>query len=53
MEDKEFEKVTVQEGQVEAGIEYNEVTEDDTIQDTFNNDGIDELVAEGAEIVNV
>ncbi len=49
---KEFENVIIPEGQVEAGIEYNEVTTDDTVQDTFNTDDISELIGEGAEIVN-
>ena len=51
-EEKIYEKVEVLEGQVETGIEYNEVTNDDSIQDLVNTDGIDELVGEGAEIIN-
>ena len=51
-ENKEFEKVEVLEDQVETGIEYDEVTNDDTVQDNFNTDSIEELVGEGAEIVN-
>lgn len=50
MKEKEFEKVIVEEGQVEEGIEYNEVTTDDTQQDNFNTDSIEELLGEGAEI---
>ncbi len=48
----QFEEVIVKEGQVEEGIEYNPVTSDDTVQDNFNTDDIEELVGEGAEIVN-
>ena len=51
-EEKIYEKVEVLEGQVETGIEYNEVTNDDSVQDLVNTDGIDELVGEGAEIIN-
>jgi hypothetical protein len=51
-ENKEFEIVEILEDQVETGIEYNEVTNDDTVQDTFNVDGFEELISEGAEIVN-
>ena len=48
----QFEEVIVEEGQVEEGIEFNPVTSDNTVQDNFNTDGIEELVGEGAEIVN-
>ena len=51
-EEKIYEKVEVLEGQVETGIEYNEVTNDDSVQDLVNTDGINELVGEGAEIIN-
>lgn len=53
VENKEFDLYEVQEGQVEEGVEYNEVTTDDTIQDTFNEDSIEDLVDEEVLIENV
>lgn len=53
VENKEFDLYEVQEGQVEEGIEYNEVTTDDTIQDTFNEDSVEDLIDEEVLIENV
>lgn len=50
---KEFDLYEVQGGQIEEGIEYNEVTTDDTVQDTFNEDSIEDLIDEGVLIENV
>lgn len=50
--EKIFEAYEVLEGQVEAGVEYNPVTTDDTIQDTFNEDSFEDMNEEGVVIEN-
>ena len=49
---KTFETYEVQEGQVETGIEYNPVTTDDTLQDSFNEDSFEDMNEEGVVIEN-
>jgi len=49
---KTFETYEVQEGQVEAGIEYNPVTTDDTLQNSFNEDSFEDMNEEGVVIEN-
>jgi len=49
---KEFENYDVQDGQVEAGIEYNPVTTDNTEQDLFNEDTLENMNEEDVVIEN-
>ena len=49
---KTFEAYEVLEGQVEAGVEYNPVTTDDTLQDSFNEDSFEDMNEEGVVIEN-
>lgn len=51
--DKEFDLYKVRKGQVEVGIEYNEVTMDDTPQDVFNEDSLEDLLDEEVLVENV
>ena len=50
--EKIFEAYEVLEGQVEAGVEYNPVTTDDTLQDSFNEDSFEDMNEEGVVIEN-
>lgn len=51
MKKEEFKEVIPFDGQVEEGVEFNPVTTDDTEQDNFNEDTVEEMNDEGVEIV--